>query len=242
MPRFRALPVAAAVAVLATALSGSAMVATAAGSSPAIAPRTVFDPASRLALSNWGGYIAQGTSGEFMTATADWTIATVTCNSKADLYAPWVGIDGAGDSTVEQTGVQTSCRSGSPVESAWYEMFPKPPVYFANPVSAGDVIVASVTYANGKYTLKISDKTQGWKHTVHKTLASDRLSAEAVIEAPGGGGTYPGITSVNFTDVNFNGQTLASFNPVASDTGTASVEYVPTAITNGDDFSVVPKA
>jgi len=197
----------------------------------------MFGPVSRYALSNWGGYIAQGTAGEFTVAAAHWTIATVTCNSDANLYAPWVGIDGDGDATVEQTGVQTACSTGSPVNSAWYEMYPAAPVYFPNPVSTGDVISASVTYAGGEYTLKITDKTQGWTHTVHKTLASDRLSAEAVIEAPGG---YPTITSVKFTGVKFNGQLLASFDPVASDTGTAAHEYVPTAIKHGDDFNMVP--
>jgi hypothetical protein len=47
---------------------------------------------------------------------------------------------------------------------------------------------------------------------------------------------------VSFTGVKFNGQTLGSYNPTASDTGTTSRELVPTAITKGDDFKMVPKA
>ncbi len=234
-------------AVAASVLLGGAALSCAAAAGGTTAARhqvrhVVFGPATRYALSNWGGYIAEGSSGEFVKASAQWTIAKVTCTSSNDLYAPWVGIDGAGDSTVEQTGVQTDCSSGSPVASAWYEMYPAPPVYFANAVSIGDHFTASVTYSSSSFTLVISDKTQGWTHTVRKSLSAQRLSAEAVIEAPGGGNTYPKFTSVNFTSVKFNGQDLATFSPVASDTGTTSHELVPTAITNGDDFKMVPKA
>ncbi|HEV2360622.1 MAG TPA: hypothetical protein VGS21_02860, partial [Acidimicrobiales bacterium] len=105
--------------------------------------------------------------------------------------------------------------------------------------STGDSFSASVTYSGGVFVLKISDLTKKWSHTVRKSLSASRLSAEAVIEAPGG---YPKITKVTFTSVKFNGSTLASFNPTASDTGTTTHEYIPTAITNGDVFSMVPKA
>ena len=199
----------------------------------------LFGPV-RPDLSNWGGYAASGTAGEFTTAAADWTIPTVTCLAKHDLYAPWVGIDGYNDSTVEQTGVQTSCKTGSPVESAWYEMYPALPVYFSNSVSAGDAIAASVTYAGGTFTLKISDTTQGWTQTVQKALAgAQRGSAEAVIEAPGG---YPQISSVKFTHVLLNGADLSTFSPVKLRTGSGGTVYVPGAIVNGTNFTIKPKA
>ncbi len=246
MPRLfgsRALPLGAAAAILATVASASGALV-AAGGTPAAAasrgtPHVIFGPVSRYALSNLGGYIAEGTKGEFTSASAQWTIAKVTCTSDNNLYAPWVGIDGDGDETVEQTGVATSCSTGKPAYSAWYEMYPAGPVYFTNPVALGDHFIDSVTYANGEFTLKIDDKTAGWTKTIHKKLSASRLSAEAVIEAPGG---YPKFTSVSFTDVKFNGKELSTFNPVKSDTGTTAHEYVPSAITNGDDFKMVPKS
>jgi hypothetical protein len=246
MPRFsrRALPLTAAVTLLASSAGLAGVIAgggaTAAGA--AGAPRKVVFGPVNFALSNWGGYIAQGTSGEFTSAVAHWKIAKSTCKSSADLYAPWVGIDGDGDATVEQTGVATDCSSGSPKNEAWYEMYPAAPVYFSNGISAGDSISASVTYASGEFTLKISDVTKKWTHVIHKKQTDQRLCAEAIIEAPGGGGTFPTFTSINFTGVKFNGQPLGTFNPTASDTGTTSHELVPSAITNGDDFKMVPKA
>src|SRR5579875_885814 len=63
---------------------------------------------------NWGGYGATGHT--FTTITGSWKEPKAVCQADHDLYAPWLGIDGYGDSTVEQTGVQTSCQSGSPVD------------------------------------------------------------------------------------------------------------------------------
>ncbi len=61
---------------------------------------------------NWSGAAATGSG--FTSVTSTWTEPSVTCNSTNDLMAPWVGIDGYGSSTVEQTGVATDCSSGQP--------------------------------------------------------------------------------------------------------------------------------
>ncbi len=187
-------------------------------------------------LSNWGGYIAAGSTGEFNSISAEWTVPIVKCLADGNLYAPWVGIDGYGSTTVEQTGVQTDCKTGSPVDSAWYEMYPARPVYYANPVSTGDSIVASVIYSGKSFVLTITDTTKGWTRTVDKTARrASRLSAEAVIEAPGG---YPAITKVQFAQVLINGTDLASFDPVRSITGSGTGRYVPGPIKNGTSFTI----
>ncbi len=193
-------------------------------------------------LTNWAGYIAPGSSGQFTTVTASWVEPPVTCLNDNDLYAPWVGIDGFGNETVEQTGVQTACSTGSPVYSAWYEMYPKPPKYYTNPISANDAFTATVTYSGSSFTLTIKDKTKGWSETTTKKDSSaEDASGEAVIEAPGG---YPGITAVNFTGVEFDGVALDTYSLVKSksDSGPGTTIYKPTTITDGDDFSVVPKS
>ena len=71
---------------------------------------------------NWSG--AAKTGSGFTSVKSSWTEPSVTCNSTNDLMAPWVGIDGYGSSSVEQTGVATDCSSGHPVYQAWYEMYP----------------------------------------------------------------------------------------------------------------------
>ena len=186
---------------------------------------------------NWGGYVSFGS---FTTATASWTEPSVSCNSTNDLFAPWVGIDGDGSSTVEQTGVATDCSSGSPVYQAWYEMYPAAPVYYNNTVAAGDSITATVTRTGtNTYQLVLKDNTRGWTQTVTKSLSSRHYSAEAIIESPTD--SYPNISGgVKFTGVKFNGTNLAGTSPQrlnADDLG--SYTWRPSSIaSDGTDFTM----
>lgn len=223
-----------------------ATLATAAGLAAPIAPATA---AAAQGLSfrplhyningyNWGGYAATGSG--FTSVSASWTEPSATCNSTNDLYAPWVGIDGYGSSTVEQTGVATDCSSGSPVDEPWYEMYPANPVYLSlgtHPVSAGDVISASVTYiGSGKYTLKLADSTKGWSYSVTKSLSASRASAEVIIESPTG--AYPNFGTLNFSSAKVNGASLGSFGPVALDPSNGVYEARTSALSSsGTAFS-----
>jgi hypothetical protein len=186
---------------------------------------------------NWGGYVSFGS---FTTATASWTEPTVTCRSSNDLFAPWVGIDGDGSSTVVQTGVETDCSSGRAVYSAWYEMYPAAPVYYNVSVGAGDHITATVTRtATNTYRLDLSDTTKGWTKTTTKSLTSKHASAEAIIESPTD--SYPTISGgIKFTGVKFNGTNLASTSPSAlnaDDRGTNT--WIPGAIgSDGQSFTI----
>ena len=182
---------------------------------------------------NWGGYAATGSG--FTSVSATWTEANATCNSTNDLYAPWVGIDGYSSSTVEQTGVATDCSSGSPVHQAWYEMYPANPVYLSlssYPVSAGDHITASVTYAgSSKYTLKLTDSSRGWTYSTSKSLSAQRASAEVIIESPTG--AYPNFGTLNFTSATVNGSSLGSYGPVALDPSNGAYEARTGALGSG---------
>jgi hypothetical protein len=186
---------------------------------------------------NWGGYAA---TGSYTTASASWTLPATTCTSTNDLYAAWVGLDGYGSSTVEQTGVAADCSSGSLRWRPWYEMYPRSPVYFTGVTTrTGDSISATVTsLGGGKYRLVISDSTSGWSKTFNQSLSSARnASAEAVVESPTD--SYPRFASQPFTSVTFNGRALSSTGPTrltADNRGTGSV--VASAITNGEDFSM----
>lgn len=193
--------------------------------------------ASNFAGGNWGGYVSFGS---FTTATAGWIEPSVTCNSTDDLFAPWVGIDGDGSSTVEQAGVSTDCAGGSPVYRAWYELYPAPPVYYDNPVSAGDKITATVSRTGtSTYKIAISDTTKGWTQSVTKSLSAKHSSAEAVIESPTD--SYPTINGgVTFTGVEFNGAPLATASPSAVDADDrGAYTWSPSAIAaDGTDFTM----
>jgi hypothetical protein len=221
----------AALATAATAIAPAAPV-TAAASGLAFKPLTYNTNGY-----NWGGYAAQGSG--FTSVSATWTEPAATCNSTNDLYAPWVGIDGYGSSTVEQTGVATDCSSGSPVDQAWYEMYPANPVYLSSssyPVRSGDVINASVTYAgSSKYKLTLNDSTRGWTYTTTKTLSASRASAEVIIESPTG--AYPNFGTLHFTNAKINGSSLSAYSPTALDPSNGVYEAHTSAISGGTAFT-----
>ncbi|OLZ59429.1 hypothetical protein AV521_45385 [Streptomyces sp. IMTB 2501] len=212
-------------------LTAVALVPACAGTS-AVAASTGFGPhTGRFQDSNWGGYVA---TGSFGTISGSWTEPHVTCNSSNDLFAPWVGLDGYGSQTVEQTGVQTDCSSGSPVLSAWYEMYPAAPVYWNDPVSEGDSITASVvSNGGGSYTLTLTDNTQGWTEHIDQNLGANNASAEAVIESPTQ--SYPSFSELDFSGVTVDGQSFDATNPQSFTSG----GYAPGPLSGGS-FSMTP--
>ncbi|GAA2012022.1 hypothetical protein GCM10009839_02880 [Catenulispora yoronensis] len=233
-PRRRGPRLAEAVAAAALAVpAGAAPVsAGAAGAGRALG----YAPVSgQLADSVWGGYVATGSG--FRSIVGSWIEPTVSCTSSSNLFAPWVGIDGYGSSTVEQVGAEVSCASGSPRYRAWYEMYPANPVYLAtatHPVHAGDSFTGTVTTAgNGSYTLTLKDNTQGWSYRTTKQLGAQNVSAEAIIESPSH--SYPRFSSCSFSGITVNGRVLDSYNPI----GLSSGGYRPTALSNGS-FAMVP--
>jgi hypothetical protein len=235
MLRIRTLAVSGAVAAL---VSGS-LAGSAAAVPGGFAPHAGFG-IGKYAGGNWGGYASLG---HYTSAAATWTLPAVTCTSSNDLYAAWVGIDGDGSSTVEQTGVAADCSSGHLQWRPWYEMYPASPVYFGSPAKTGDTITASVTsLGSGKYQLVISDAASGWSKTFSKTLRSARnASAEAIVESPTD--SYPNFASQSFSNVTFNGKALVNTGPqalTADNRGTGSV--VPSAIgSDGKSFKMTER-
>jgi hypothetical protein len=195
---------------------------------------------------NWSGYAVAG--GTYRTVTASWVQPSVSCSSTA--YSSfWVGIDGDTSNTVEQTGSEADCNGSTPVYSAWYEMYPKFPVYFNDPVAAKDQFTGTVsTDGRGSFTLTLRDTTQGWTETTTQRLKKARLaSAEVIAEAPSGsGGVLPlaDFGTVSFSGATVNGSTLTSSTPgidaITMVTSSGTVKAQPSGISNGS-FSVTWK-
>lgn len=109
---------------------------------------------------NWSGYADVSSTKQYFTkVSGGWTVPAVTCTPEDRIDANWVGIDGATNGTVEQTGTISWCYEGSPVYYSWYEMYPAGSVTVGTTVQAGDKITASVTRKSAKYTLKLTDAT-----------------------------------------------------------------------------------
>jgi hypothetical protein len=233
-------------AALAAAAFTVAVVPALAAASPASGLRN--DPIHKLTNStstNWSGYAATGS--RFTSVSASWTQPTAIC-AGTSYSSFWVGLDGDTSNSVEQTGSSADCSSASvPSYYAWYEMYPKFPVNLSGTVRPGDAFTASVTTDGvGRFTLTITDSTQGWTfQTTQRSNKAALASAEVIAEAPSSrSGVLPltNFGSVNFTSATANGASLATFNPDRIDMVSGSTTKAQTgAISSSGSFSVAWK-
>ena len=196
---------------------------------------------------NWSGYAAEGAKNAFTSVSASWVEPTGNCTSKRTFSSFWVGLDGANDTTVEQTGTSVDCQGGTPKYYAWYEMFPAFPKNLPMTVSPGDHISASVTTDGaGNFTLSLTDTTTGTPFSTTKSLTTAKLkSAEVIAEAPSSGSTgkvlpLTNFGTVNFSAVKFNGANLSSSNPISITMvqTNGNPKATPSAVSGGNAFSV----
>jgi hypothetical protein len=177
---------------------------------------------------NWSGYAVSG-HGTYTTVSSAWTQPTVNCLQTPTGYSSfWVGLDGDTTKTVEQTG--------------WYEMYPKFPVNYSNPVAPGDSMSATVTSdAAGSFQLTLTDRTKGWTQSTSARLKSAKLgSAEVIAEAPSSsGGVLPlaDFKQVGFSSASVNGSVLTSstpgIDPITMATSSGTVKAKPSTISSG---------
>lgn len=144
--------------------------------------------ASELHSSNWAGYV---TTGGGTSASANWVVPSV--YGAGGYSSSWAGVDGYGLPTVEQTGTASGLLFGVPVYSAWVELYPAPPATLQTafgadaPVRPGDHMSGSVKANGDRYTIKLTDHTQGWKFAWTVAAPSGmNASAEVITEAPTG--------------------------------------------------------
>src|ERR1700678_1562675 len=198
------------------------------------------------ASENWAGYAAAGTAGAFTRVSASWAEPTVTCTAAQTLSSFWVGLDGDGTSTVEQTGTEADCADGAASYQGWFEMFPAAPVFFSETVQPGDAMSASVV-ANrgGSFTLTLADSTQGWTKVTDQTSGTAQLgSAEIIAEAPsdGNGDVLPlsDFGAVTFTDALIDAHAIGTLNTaeVTMESAGNAAEATPSAVAAGDEFTV----
>ncbi len=167
---------------------------------------------------NWAGYDV--TTGGPTTVTATWVTPAIAAPSTTLSYASfWVGLDGDGSATAEQTGIAAAVRDGRVAYYAWYEMYPAAEVPIAGlTVSAGDLVTATVTTdGDGRFTLAVADHTTQHSFTITKDgPATPPASAEVVAEAPTDasvGGLLPlaGFGTVDFTGCAIDGRPVGGF-------------------------------
>jgi hypothetical protein len=129
----------------------------------------------------WGGYVVTGQ--DFTFAKGSWNIHELDCSVTPNALAEiWVGIDGYMDTTVEQIGITAQCESVTPSYSAWYDLYPAPPVAIDMIIAPDDLIGASVSYSDGKFTLGLHNRTTGAEFQIVKPdSGTQRTSAEWIV-------------------------------------------------------------
>jgi hypothetical protein len=221
------------------------IVPAAAGGGVAATAHVRFDPNKKISQStssNWSGYSA--INGRYTSVSANWTQPTASCTSATTYSSFWVGLDGDGSSTVEQTGTSADCSGGAAKYYAWYEMYPKFPVNLSLTIRPGNAISASVTTDGaGHFTLTIKNNSTGQSFTTTQHLNRARLaSAEAIAEAPSSSGGVLPLTNfgtVSFSSVTVDGQPIGAFNPDKIDMVSGStVKAQTSALSGGTSFSV----
>ena len=150
----------------------------------------------------------------------------------------WTGIDGWTSSTVEQIGTDSDCvnlegnQTGVPTYYAWFEFYPKDAyligsygrggVCESDCVFPGDTVSAEVKFSGDgggssggfrhrpgeRFTVTITDETQGWTFTTSATVSgAKQSSAEWIAEAPFGCNTASGFCELSdFGTVNYGDQ------------------------------------
>jgi hypothetical protein len=210
------------------------------------APMVVRDrQANAVSSQNWSGYAAHGKT--YQKISASWTEPTGHCTAKRTYSSFWVGLDGYGSKTVEQTGSEVDCSAGQPRYIAWYEMYPALPVHFSNRVRPGDHFTGSVTFTGGgHYTLVLKDTTRGWSHTVHKThTGAKNSSAEVIAEAPcctANGAILPltNFGTVSFSNSAVNGAAMGKASPtkIIMVNGSGRAKDAVSSLSGGTAFRV----
>jgi Peptidase A4 family len=200
-----------------------------------------------VSSSNWSGYAATGSSGEFTSVSSSWTQPTLTCTSKTTYSSYWVGLDGYSNSALEQTGTEADCIGGKAEYGAWWEVLPASESAYSVTVKAGDSLSASVVdNGNGTFTMTLTDSTEGWSKTTTHAGSSgyQDSSAEVIAEATEVNGSIAKLSdfgTVNFSNAEANGSSLGSFSPnEIIMAGSSDTKAQPSSISGGS-FSVTWK-
>jgi hypothetical protein len=160
----------------------------------------------------WTGYVdVAHPNVKLRYVATNFVIPTVTCTSRNSKASFWAGLDGYGNSTVEQVGISTDCSVGQPVYFAWWEMVPGGTQYQFE-VNPGDSIFAAVfyDYSTGVYSLALTDKTRGQSFNQSERCPSgstcQNTTAEVILEADNG------TNLSKFTPVNFTNSVITTRN------------------------------
>lgn len=185
---------------------------------------------SEITGAHWSGYVAETNfadpqPGSVTAVNGSWVVPVVSGPPTGSTNASiWVGIDGNGNSTVEQIGTSEKVVDGQPIYYAWWEMYstiaqqPEQPIYSMT-IVPGDSISASVQYMTtgpyrGLFDLSIVDNSRPddsfntyASSPVYQNPLAQLSTAEWIVEAPESAATGSVEPLANFGQVTFTNAT-----------------------------------
>jgi hypothetical protein len=167
---------------------------------------------------NWSGYIDTGST--FTAASAQWIVPAVQPSSSALYSSTWVGVDGATDNSLIQTGTTQETNLDTTYYFAWYEILPAAATEEFI-VSPGDQMESSVQEDSpGTWTIAITDSTSGQSFSSQFAYSGPQSSAEWIEEAPTVNNQQAALAdfgTAQFTDVSYTASNPGSVTPTPVD-------------------------
>jgi hypothetical protein len=136
----------------------------------------------------WAGYVVHAVAAPFEEVAGSWVQPRVVCNRPGSSAGFWLGLGGASrdSQALEQVGVSADCSERALVSySAWYQLFPAPPVELPLTIQPGDKLTAEVAVVASTVTIELRDGTTGASFSTDVRMRSPETdSAEWIVEAP----------------------------------------------------------
>jgi hypothetical protein len=160
---------------------------------------------------NWAGEAMKSkTRGTFQGVSAYWYVPRVKATARSKYSCTWVGVDGATNSSLIQTGTESDSINGHTRYYAWWEILPasQKVIRYSNgnpvPVRPGDKMWGFVvkTATPGVWRIYLQDITRGWTLDITRNYSGPGQSAEWIEEATQIGGKIspmPRFSPVTFT-------------------------------------------
>jgi hypothetical protein len=135
---------------------------------------------------NWSGYFETG--GPFTSVTGTFNVPNLAASGTTTDTSEWVGIDGVGDQSLIQAGVNELYNPSTNLVNvqAWWEIIPAPstPILTLAVVPGNTVTVTISELSAGLWAITVTDDTTGQTFTIDQPYSGPAQSAEWIVEAP----------------------------------------------------------
>ncbi len=141
--------------------------------------------------SNWSGFVeaTSPSTPSFTGVTATFDVPRLLASPAGSAMAEWVGIDGAGNSSLIQAGIDeqpVASDPGSYTITPWWEILPAPETPITSlTVGPGDLLTVEIEHVSGTtWSIALLDHTTGKSFQIDRTYSGPQTSAEWIVEAP----------------------------------------------------------